>query len=165
MEPLRDRCTMNVLAMPYFLKLGERARAGRARSRRGSRVHGQDHPPRTVPVRRPARCIGPMPASAGLGGWQAADELSRRLENWRMTSVAVVLSQGVLVVLDEVDILRQVSDTCRALIAALSPGQTSARRRFTPTEKRVRSLPWRDQRVAPLSSTAMAARKASHLGS
>jgi hypothetical protein len=59
----------------------------------------------------------------------------------------LVLNQTVLVVLNEVDILRQVSDTCRALITALSQGQRSARRRFTPTEKRVRSCPCRDQRL------------------
>jgi hypothetical protein len=59
----------------------------------------------------------------------------------------LLLNQTVLVVLNEVDILRQVSDTCRALITALSLGQRSARRRFTPTEYLVRSLPCRDHRI------------------
>lgn len=71
----------------------------------------------------------------------AAYELSRKRDIGGMTSVAVVLSQGVLVVLNEVDILRQVSDICRALTTALLLGQTSARRRFTPTEYLVRSFP------------------------
>lgn len=39
---------------------------------------------------------------------------------------------------------RSVSHTCRALITALSPDQRSARRRLTPTEYPVNSLPWRD---------------------
>jgi hypothetical protein len=82
-----------------------------------------------------------------------------------MTSVAVVLSQVVLVVPDEVDILRQVSDTCRALIAALSPGQTSARRRFTPTEYLVKSLPCRDHKEAPLLSWIAIHLYPSHLAS
>lgn len=57
----------------------------------------------------------------------------------------LLLDQTVLVVLNEVDILRQVSDTCRALITALSPGQRSARRRFAPTEYRVTLVPYRDR--------------------
>jgi hypothetical protein len=69
----------------------------------------------------------------------------------------VVLSQAVVVVLNEV-IPRQVSDTCRALITALSLGQRSARRRFTPTEYRLKSLPCREYNHTSSEPTRQAAR-------
>jgi catechol 2,3-dioxygenase-like lactoylglutathione lyase family enzyme len=60
----------------------------------------------------------------------------------------VVPSQAVVVVLIEVDILPQVSDTCRALTTALSLGGRSEWRRFTPTEKRLTFNPGWNQDVA-----------------
>lgn len=54
------------------------------------------------------------------------------------------------------------SDTCRALTTALSLGQRSARRRFTPTEYLLRSFPCRDHNDTPTTSTKQTARKPSH---
>jgi hypothetical protein len=73
-------------------------------------------------------------------------------------NVGVVLNQAVLVVLNEVDILRQVSDICRALTTALSPGQRPARRRFKPTEYLLKSLFCRENNDTPSVPTRQTAR-------